>query len=241
MGKGVPLRRDETNSPVLGICQSSEQSASLRTVKGMAMPEAKPDRLLAFSDGVFAVVITILVLELRPPPSPNFEALISLWPTAVSYAVSYLFIAIVWINHHHLLRYADMATGRLIWVNFSHLFAVSLIPFSTAWIADTDLAGVPVSLYAGVFALVNATYLLLCLEIVDRHHGDEVPQRERMTMRIRSLFTLSIFVVAGIVAPRHPVVGMALICLCLIVYLRPEAPGLHAIDRIMATKDNPPS
>jgi len=73
-----------------------------------------PERLGAFSDGVFAVIITIMVLELKPPPQPSFAALLPLWPTAVSYAVSYLFIAIVWVNHHHLLRFAGHATPRLI-------------------------------------------------------------------------------------------------------------------------------
>lgn len=99
----------------------------------MATREAKPDRLTAFSDGVFAVVITILVLEMKPPQASSFESLVSLWPTWVSYAVSYLFIAIVWINHHHVMSYARMATARLLWSNFGHLFAVSLLPFSTAW------------------------------------------------------------------------------------------------------------
>jgi uncharacterized membrane protein len=192
----------------------------------MTREEAKPDRLSAFSDAVFAVIITILVLELRPPHSPDLAALVSLWPTAVSYAVSYLFIAIVWINHHHLMRYADFATPRLVWSNFAHLFAVSLMPFSTAWIADTDLAAVPVSLYAGVFVLVNATYVLLCFEAVDRRQSEAVPPRARRMMRIRSLITLGLFAAAAIVALRYPLGGMALICLCLVVYLRPEAPGL---------------
>jgi uncharacterized membrane protein len=71
---------------------------------------ATPERLSAFSDGVFAVLITVLVLELRPPEAPTFEALLSLWPTWLSYAVSYLFIAIVWTNHHYLMRYAREAT-----------------------------------------------------------------------------------------------------------------------------------
>ena len=87
-----------------------------------------PDRMNAFSDCVFAVIITIMVLELKPPPQPSFAALLPLWPTVVSYAVSYLFIAIVWVNHHHLLRFAGHATPRLIWWNFAHLFAVSLVP-----------------------------------------------------------------------------------------------------------------
>jgi uncharacterized membrane protein len=71
-----------------------------------------PERLGAFSDGVFAVIITIMVLELKPPPQPSFAALLSLWPTGLSYAVSYLFIAIVWVNHHHLLRFAEHATPQ---------------------------------------------------------------------------------------------------------------------------------
>src|SRR5260370_36229440 len=94
-----------------------------------------PEGVSAFSDGVFAVLITGLVLELRPPELPTFKALLSLWPTWLSYAVSYLFIAIVWANHHHLMRYATEATPRLLWVNFTHLCSVSLLPLSTAWMA----------------------------------------------------------------------------------------------------------
>ena len=87
-----------------------------------------PERLGAFSDGVFAVIITIMVLELKPPREPSFAALLPLWPTGLSYAVSYLFIAIVWVNHHHLLRFADHATPGLIWWNFlGHLSGPPLV------------------------------------------------------------------------------------------------------------------
>ena len=98
----------------------------------MAHARGTPERLSMFSDGVFAVLITVLVLELRPPELPTFKALLLLWPTWLSYAVSYLFIAIVWVNHHHLMRYATEATPRLMWFNFAHLFSVSLLPLSTA-------------------------------------------------------------------------------------------------------------
>ncbi len=93
---------------------------------------ATPERLSAFSDAVFAVLITVLVLDLRPPELPTYKAVLLLWPTWLSYAVSYLFIAIVWANHHHLMRYATTATPRLMWFNFAHLFSVSLLPLSTA-------------------------------------------------------------------------------------------------------------
>jgi uncharacterized membrane protein len=184
-----------------------------------------PERMNAFSDGVFAVIITILVLDLRPPKEASFGALLELWPTAVSYAISYLFIAIVWVNHHHLLRFPDVATHRLIWVNFAHLFAVSLMPFATAWIASTRLGAVPVAFYAGDLVLVNLTYLLLCFEAVDRSAPHKVASGARSMMRMRSFATLAVFAAAGVVALRYPIGGMAMICFCLVVYLSPGAPG----------------
>jgi hypothetical protein len=113
--------------------------------------KATPERLSTFSDGVFAVLITVLVLELRPPELPTYKALLLLWPTWLSYAVSYLFIAIVWANHHYLMRYATEVTSRLLWFNFAHLFSMSLLPLSTAWMAVSRLAPQPVSFYAAGF------------------------------------------------------------------------------------------
>lgn len=190
----------------------------------MAHARRTPERLSAFSDGVFAVLITVLVLELRPPELPTFPALLALWPTWLSYAVSYIFIAIVWANHHHLMRYANEATPRLMWFNFAHLFSVSLLPLSTAWMAVSELAPQPVAFYAAVFFLVNATYVALIFDLVGRAPADEVPPRERRIMRIRSVVTLAIFALAAGVALRYPVAGLALCCCCLIVYLKPEAP-----------------
>ena len=120
-----------------------------------------PDRVNAFSDGVFAIIITIMVLDLKKPETPTFSALAQLWPTWISYLVSYLFIAIVWVNHHFLSKYVRDATPGLIWANFGHLFCVALIPFLTAWVAETKLAPLPVAMYALVFLLVNLTYLSL--------------------------------------------------------------------------------
>src|SRR5207237_9637517 len=99
-----------------------------------------PERLARSSDGVSAVLITVLVLELRTPELPTFKALLLLWPTWLSYAVSYLFIAIVWTNHHYLMRYATEATSRLTWFKFAHLFSMSLLPLSTARMAVLQLA-----------------------------------------------------------------------------------------------------
>ncbi|WP_082975020.1 TMEM175 family protein [Mycobacterium sp. 1245805.9] len=188
----------------------------------MAARRTGPDRVGAFSDGVFAVLITILVLELKPPTAHSFRALLPLWPTGLSYVVSYLFIAIVWVNHHHLFSYAEQATPRLIWSNFAHLFSVSLIPITTEWIADSRLAGAPVALYASVFVLVNITYLAVCWEVVDRPAHEDVTGLMRRMLRMRSFVTVGVFALAAVVALRWPAAGMALICLCLVAYLRPD-------------------
>src|ERR1041385_9123583 len=169
--------------------------------------KATPERLSAFSDGVFAVLITVLVLELRPPEHPTFAALLGLWPTWLSYAVSYLFIAIVWVNHHYLMRFAAEATPRLLWFNFAHLFSMSLLPLSTAWMA-VELAPQPVAFYAAVFFLVNATYVLLIWELVDRNVGKQIASSVRRIMHFRSLATLCLFALAAVVALKYPLVGL---------------------------------
>jgi uncharacterized membrane protein len=185
--------------------------------------KASPERLRTFSDAVFAVLITILVLELRPPEVPTVSGLLSLWPTGLSYAVSYLFIAVVWINHHYLMRYAAEATPRLIWVNFAHLFSVSLLPLSTAWMAVSKLASLPVAFYAAIFFLVNATYVALCWELLDRIPVKDVPPKARRVMRVRSIATMCLFAVAAFVALKYPLAGLGICCFCLTVYLKPDA------------------
>ncbi|TIV48185.1 MAG: DUF1211 domain-containing protein [Mesorhizobium sp.] len=189
------------------------------------LPSAGLERLNAFSDGVFAVLITVLVLELRPPEIPTFVALLDLWPTWLSYGVSYLFIAIVWANHHHLLRHATKMTARLMWHNFAHLFSVSLLPLTTAWMAVSELSPQPVAFYAGVFFLVNLTYIFLIRELIEPLPVEAIPLNVRKAMRIRSVATLCLFGLAAPVALKYPIIGLAICCCCLAMYLRPEAPG----------------
>lgn len=184
------------------------------------LEKATPARLSALADGIFAVLITVLVLDLRPPELPTFLSLLSLWPTWLSYAVSYLFIAIVWINHHHLMRYATEATTRLMWFTFAHLFSASLLPIATAWMAVSELAPQPVSFYAAVFLLVNVTYLALIWELVP-----VVPEQQRQirqVMLVRGSITACLFAAAALAALFVPVAGLGICLFCLIVYLRPD-------------------
>jgi uncharacterized membrane protein len=183
------------------------------------------ERIGAFSDGLIAVIITIMALELKAPEEATVEAIVALWQTLLSYALSYLFIAIIWVNHHHLLRLVRYASPQLIWINFAHLFLVSLLPFTTAWMADTDLAPVPVSTYAALFVLVNIAYLLFEREILLHAETDDMPEPARELARRRTLIGLAIFAAAALTAPLLPLLGFGLICCALLLYLRPEIFG----------------
>jgi len=182
-------------------------------------------RLAAYSDAVFAVIVTIMVLELTAPDQAAFSALWPLWPTAISYAVSYLFIAIIWINHHYLMRFVGTPTLGLIWINFVHLFMVSLLPFATAWIARTRLASSPVAFYAGLFVCIDIAYNGFEREVLAQADATQVSERTRHMARRRSIVVLAVFTTAMLVAFVAPRVGFGLICAGLIFHLRPELPG----------------
>jgi uncharacterized membrane protein len=184
--------------------------------------DATTERVNFFSDGIFAIIITIMILELKRPPHPTLAALAHEWPTWISYIVSYTFIAIVWINHHYLLQHAVAATLRLIWVNFAHVFTVSLIPFFTDWIAESKLSATPVAMYAFVFLLVNITYLCLIWQTMYVPKTSTVPGQLRKLLHRRSVFTITLFATAMIVASWLPYVAFGIICCCLILYLRPD-------------------
>ena len=182
-------------------------------------------RLAAYSDAVFAVIVTVMVLELEAPEVPAFSALGPLWPTAISYAVSYLFIAIIWINHHYLMRLVGAPTLRLMWLNFVHLFLVSLLPFATAWVARTRLASSPVVFYAGLFVGIDIAYNFFEREVLARADAAAVPEGTRRRARRRSLVVLGMFTTAMLVALIAPRLGFGLICGALVLHLRPEVPS----------------
>jgi len=131
-------------------------------------------RLEAFSDGVLAIVITIMVLELSAPEEPTLAALRPLIPTFLSYALSFVFVGIYWNNHHHLFQAVKQVDGRILWANLHLLFWLSLHPFVTAWMGETRFAAWPVALY-GVNLLASAiAYFILTRTLIARHGMDSV-------------------------------------------------------------------
>ncbi|HEX4235802.1 MAG TPA: TMEM175 family protein [Caldimonas sp.] len=123
-------------------------------------------RLEAFSDGVFAVNITILVLELKAPHSDRIEALLPIVPAFLSYVLSFLYIGIYWNNHHHMLRAAGRISGTVLWANLLLLFWLSLFPFATAWMGENHFGATPTALYGVVLLMAALSYSLLQYTII---------------------------------------------------------------------------
>ena len=129
-------------------------------------------RLEAFSDGFFAVIITIMVLEMKSPQGTGVAALRPLVPVFLSYVLSFVYVGIYWNNHHHLLHAANHVTGRILWANLHVLFWLSLTPFATAWMGENHFAPWPVALY-GVLLLLSAfAYYLLTKALITSHGSD---------------------------------------------------------------------
>ena len=123
-------------------------------------------RLEAFSDGVLAIVITIMVLELAPPPGTTLSDLVALWPKFLSYALSFVSLGIYWVNHHHLFQAARTVSGRVLWANMLLLFFLSLIPFGTAWMGEHSFAATPVAVYDVILILPAIAYFFLVRALI---------------------------------------------------------------------------
>lgn len=127
------------------------------------------NRLEAFSDGVLAIIITIMVLELISPEQVTLESLIPIIPTFVSYLFSFIYIGIYWNNHHHLFQITQKVNGRILWSNLHLLFWLSLIPFATTWIGENYTAHVPVALYGFILMMSAVAFFILQRSIIKGH------------------------------------------------------------------------
>jgi uncharacterized membrane protein len=134
-------------------------------------------RLEAFSDGVIAIIITIMVLELTVPHEATLDALLKLWPVFLSYALSFPNVAIYWHNHHHLLHTAKHVDGRVLWANTHLLFWLSLMPFTTAWMGENHFAQWPVIIYGIDLLACGTAYYILQLQIVRKEGPDSTLAR----------------------------------------------------------------
>jgi uncharacterized membrane protein len=181
----------------------------------------KKGRLEAFSDGVIAIIITIMVLELKVPNSPDLHALQPLLPTLFCYVLSFIYVGIYWNNHHHMIYLVDKIDGKVLWANLNLLFWLSLVPFVTAWTGENHFAQWPVIFYGGVLAANGAAYTLLAYLLVKRS-GKGSLLAQAVGHDWKSITSVIIYVAGMGVAFYNPLISMALYAFVAMIWFIPD-------------------
>ncbi len=179
------------------------------------------NRLEAFSDGVLAVIITIMVLEMKSPHGATFDALRSVIPIFSSYVLSFVMLAIYWNNHHHLLHAVERVNGATLWANFHLLFWLSLVPFTTAWMGDNDFSSRPVALYGIVLLLAAIAYFILTRTLIALH-GKSSTLATSIGRDTKGKISIAIYVVAIPLAFLHPALAAICYTVVAIIWLIPD-------------------
>ena len=178
-------------------------------------------RLEAFSDGVIAIIITIMVLELKVPHSENIEALMTLVPVFGSYVLSFVYIGIYWNNHHHMLHAVKSVNGAILWANLHLLFWLSLIPFVTAWMGENNFGKWPVIMY-GVIMIMNAIAYTILGRTLVFHHGKDSLIAKALGQDWKGKLSLLIYATAIGTSFIHPGIGMFLYFVVAVIWLIPD-------------------
>jgi uncharacterized membrane protein len=178
-------------------------------------------RLEAFSDGVLAIIITIMVLELVPPHGAALSDLAPLYPKFISYVISFIYVAIYWNNHHHLMQAVKHVDGRVLWANMHLLFWLSLIPFTTAWMGENHFAQLPVILYGVNLLLAGVGYYLLTLPLL-HIHGKESTLALALGRDLKGKISLVLYVIAIALAFVNPLLAGAIYVAVAIIWLVPD-------------------
>ena len=186
-------------------------------------------RLEAFSDGVFAIIITIMVLELRAPHELTAEALTSLSSVFLSYVLSYVYIGIYWTNHHHLIHTISNVTGSILWANLYLLFWLSLIPFVTAWMGESHFAAATTAVYSGVM-LMNAIAYWILQSLIIASQGPQSVLKRAIGTAWKEKISPALYVIAIAAAFWSPWISLTLIVLVALIWLVPD----RRIERALA-------
>ena len=179
------------------------------------------DRLAAFSDGVIAIIITIMVLELKVPHGADWKVLLGVTPSFVSYVLSFIYLAIYWNNHHHLLHTVTRVDGLILWANSHLLFWLSLIPATTAWMGENFLAPLPTAVYGGTLLMPAIAYYLLQKAIM-RTQGTDSVLANALGKDIKGKTSLMLYVAGIVLAFVSPWLSIAIYALVAIMWLVPD-------------------
>ena len=178
-------------------------------------------RLEAFSDGVIAIVITIMVLELRAPHGPDWMDLRPLAPRFLSYVLSFVFLGIYWNNHHHMLHLVDHINGRILWANLHLLFWLSLVPFATSWMGENHAAAVPTAIYGVVLLAAAIAYTVLQYQII-AHQGPHSSLRAAVGGDVKGKVSAGLYAAAIPLAFVHAALAIAVYVTVALIWLVPD-------------------
>jgi len=184
-------------------------------------------RLEAFSDGVMAILITIMVLELDVPHGTGWDALQPLLPAIIAYVLSFVVIGIYWNNHHHMLHAAERVNGRILWANLHLLFWLSLIPFTTAWMGENGFASLPTAAYGFILVMCAVAYTVLQRSIV-KHQGPHSPLAAAVGGNRKEKISLALYIAAVPLAFVHPGISLAIYAFVVLMWLVPD-PRIEAV------------
>jgi uncharacterized membrane protein len=187
-------------------------------------------RLEAFSDGVIAIIITIMVLEMKVPHGTDLSALLPLWPVFLSYVLSYVNVGLYWNNHHHLFQAVKQVNGTVLWANLHVLFWLSLFPFVTGWMGENHFAPVAVAVYGGVLIMAAVAYFLLVQALL-ACHGADTALAKAIGSGVKERISLGIYAAGIPLTLLSPWVALALYTLVAVIWFIPD----RRIERTLAT------
>ncbi|MFZ4508220.1 MAG: TMEM175 family protein [Fimbriimonas sp.] len=190
-------------------------------------------RLEAFSDGVLAIIITIMVLELKVPHGQDLEALRPLIPVGLSYLLSFIFVGIYWNNHHHLFQVVQRVSGGVLWANLHLLFWLSLIPFVTSWMGENNFSPVPVSLYGVVLLGSGLAFSILVRSLLSAHEAKSALSKA-IGSDAKGNISILAYTLAIPLAFVHPAIAGALYVAVAIIWLVPD----RRIERVLHTPES---
>lgn len=182
----------------------------------------KPGRLEAFSDGVWAIVITIMVLELKVPVGGNFDDLTPLLPLFFTYLGSFIYLAIYWNNHHHLMQIVNTVNGKILWANLNLLFWLSLFPFVTGWMGENHFEQDPVALYGVVLLLAGIAYKILAYTII-QSEGKHSLAAQSIGKDRKGTISILLYLIGVAFSVVYPIISIVIYILVAIIWLIPDS------------------
>ena len=194
----------------------------------------KKGRLEAFSDGVLAIIITIMVLEIKVPHGGNLNALKSLIPVFLSYVLSFIYIGIYWNNHHHLFQAVKQISGSILWANLHLLFWLSLIPFVTGWMGENHFSETPMALY-GVVLLMAAIAFTILQKLVLSEHGADSLLSKALEKGVKEKLSLFLYVLAIPSAFVNPWISAAIFIIVALIWIVPDKRIENALTKSSRT------